>query len=83
MRRFELHRDTDETGISGTGVIAEGVEFGDGTATLRWKTSTRSTGFYDSMRDLETIHGHQGQTRIVWVDEAPEVDWTEAVSHKT
>lgn len=24
------------------------------------------------MTDLEAIHGHEGQTRIVWTDEAPE-----------
>jgi hypothetical protein len=26
-RRFELHRDEDESGISGTGVVAEGIVF--------------------------------------------------------
>lgn len=63
-------------------MIAEGAEFSDGTAAMRWRTLTKSTGFYNSMSDLVTIHGHQGQTRVVWVDEAP-VDWTEAVLHKT
>jgi hypothetical protein len=27
MRRFELHRTEDLTGVSGTGVVAEGVKF--------------------------------------------------------
>lgn len=35
MNRFELVRDVDVTGISGTGVVAEGVEFSDGTVALR------------------------------------------------
>lgn len=68
MRRFELHRVEDKTGVSGTGVIAEGVEFGDGTAVLRWKTQFRSTGFYASMTELEAIHGHGGTTKTVWLD---------------
>lgn len=68
MRRFELHRVEDKTGVSGTGVIAEGVVFSDGTATLRWKTQYRSTGFYASVDDLEAIHGHGGTTKIVWLD---------------
>lgn len=71
MRRFELHRVEDKTGVSGTGIIAEGVVFGDGTATLRWKTQFRSTGFYASMAELEAIHGHGGTTKTVWLD--PEV----------
>jgi hypothetical protein len=68
MRRFQLHREVDETGISGTGVIAEGVEFHDGTAALRWKSKFKSTAVYASMGDVEAIHGHNGQTKIIWVD---------------
>lgn len=66
MRRFELHRVEDKTGVSGTGVIAEGLEFSDGHACLRWKTQYRSTTIYDSMKDVEAIHGHGGTTKIVW-----------------
>lgn len=69
MRRFELHRDEDETGISGTGRIAQGIQFDDGTAALRWLTHVRSTGYYDSVDDLLKIHGHGGRTRLVWLDE--------------
>jgi hypothetical protein len=68
MKRFELHRAVDETGVSGTGLIAEGVEFSDKTACMRWRTHTNSTTVYDSMSDLEKIHGHNGQTKVVWVD---------------
>jgi len=68
MLRFELHRDTDESGVSGVGVVAEGVMFHDGTAALRWKSQYKSTAVYGNMTDLEAIHGHGGQTRIVWID---------------
>lgn len=66
MRTFELHRLEDETGISGTGLVAEGVEFTDGTAALRWRTKVVSHGTYASMADLEAIHGHGGKTRVIW-----------------
>jgi len=69
VRRFELHRDTDETGISGTGIVAEGVEFTDGHCAMRWLPEIRSTAFYDSLSDLEHIHGHNGRTRIVVLDQ--------------
>jgi hypothetical protein len=67
-RRFELHRHEDETGVSGTGPVAEGVMFSDGTAALRWRTAVRSTAVYACMEDLERIHGHDGRTEVVWLD---------------
>jgi len=68
MRRFRLHRIRDESGISGTGTVAEGVAFTDGTVALRWLTATASTAVYASMADVAIIHGHGGATRIVYVD---------------
>lgn len=65
-RLFVLQRDIDETGISGTGIVAEGVCFSDGTAAMRWTTELSSTAVYADMASLEAIHGHGGKTRIVW-----------------
>lgn len=69
-RVFELHRDVDETGISGTGVVAEGVVFRDGVAALRWLTEWPSSVCYyeRGLESIEAIHGHNGKTRIVWMD---------------
>lgn len=66
MRTFELHRIEDATGISGTGIIAQGVQFDDRTCALRWLTEHRSTALYDSIEVLEKIHGHEGKTKTVW-----------------
>lgn len=68
MRRFELHRDVDATGVSGTGIVAEGVWFSDGTVAMRWLSDTASTVFYSTIQAVEKIHGHGGLTRIVWLD---------------
>jgi hypothetical protein len=67
-RRFALNRVVDETGISGTGLVAFGVNFPDGTAVIRWNTAHTSTAVYGSMEDVEAIHGHGGLTEIVWLD---------------
>lgn len=69
MRRFNLVRDADLTGVSGTGCVTEGVEFFDGTCAMRWMTDYRSTCIYDSIGDIEVIHGHDGATRIEWLDD--------------
>lgn len=69
MRRFYLERIEDPTGVSGTGVVAHGVEFGDGSCVLRWLTAFRSTVFYDSIEHVRHIHGHGGSTRVVLLDD--------------
>lgn len=72
MRRFEIHRQEDPSGISGTGFVAEGVRFSDGAVALRWRTTTSSTAIYDNMGDLIAVHGHGGATQVRWIDEIEE-----------
>lgn len=69
-RAFDLVRDHDATGISGTGRVAEGVLFGDGRCVLRWCTATRSMAIYDTLADLIRIHGHNGATRVCFKADA-------------
>jgi hypothetical protein len=68
LRRFTLRRDADETGMSGTGDVAAGVVFPDGTAAMRWCTDVASTSVYASIEDVVQIHGHGGRTRVVFTD---------------
>lgn len=68
IRRFKLVRHEDETGVSGVGIVAYGIKFGDGVCVLRWATGTASTNVYDSLADLEAIHGHAGKTTVEWID---------------
>lgn len=65
---FYLNRVIDDSGVSGTGVVAWGVMFPDGVCALRWNTKTASTAIYFSLEDLVKIHGHEGHTEIVWYD---------------
>lgn len=63
MRMFELVRSEDVSGVSGTGVVAKGVEFEDGTVVLKWATSLT---VFPSVEALLAIHGHEGRTVISW-----------------
>jgi len=64
---FVLRRHEDLSGLSGTGDVAWGVEFPDGTAVLRWNTEPHaSTNIYQNVDELIYIHGHEGRTVIVW-----------------
>jgi hypothetical protein len=70
-RPFALYRKNDATGISGTGTVAEGAVFSDGTAVLRWLTEwPTSVVFHDrGIEAIEKIHGHGGATEIVWLSD--------------
>lgn len=70
-RTFVLDRVEDETGVSGTGVVAWGVEFPDGVVAMRWATGwPSSVCFYErGLEAVEKIHGHNGRTRIVFEEQ--------------
>lgn len=69
MKRFLLQRLEDETGISGEGIIAEGVQFTNGTIVLVWLTEIHSiAAIYESIEIMDQIHGHNGKTIVEWVD---------------
>ena len=65
VRFFQLHRDRDLTGFSGTGVVADGVVWPDGTVSMRWRGDVRTTVEAARIEDIQTIHGHDGATRVV------------------
>lgn len=68
MRRFVLHRLQDESGVSGTGIVAEGIQFSDGRCVIRWLTNVQSLAIYQNVGEVEAVHGHQGKTVILWQD---------------
>ena len=67
-RRFFLDRDLDVSGVSGTGIVAEGIQFSDGVCVVRWLSERRSTVVWSDIEDVVFIHGHDGKTQIVWED---------------
>lgn len=69
-RCFQLFRHEDVSGVSGTGVVAEGVLWSDGTVALRWGGCYPTTTVWqDGIDALLTVHGHNGRTTIRWLDE--------------
>lgn len=65
-RTFGLERRRDVSGVSGIGLVAEGVVFSDGTTVLRWLGSHPTTGIFESIDYLTWVHGHGGSTRVVF-----------------
>lgn len=63
---FDLIRDADVSGVSGTGRVAEGMVFSDGEAVIHWLgTYPTTTAHPKGITSIRYIHGHSGATRIV------------------
>lgn len=66
MRKFYLLRTEDVSGISGTGVVAEGVIFDNGLGALTWLSDEPLvTAFVRGIRGVRNIHSHHGKTLAV------------------
>ena len=68
---FRLVRSKDETGVSGTGVVAYGTAYPNGKVTVAWHTPNKpqSVAVYDSLKDVIAIHveSHKGTTKLEWL----------------
>lgn len=69
-RTFRLLRKRDVSGTSGTGYVAEGVEFHDGQCVLSWFGKYHTLGIYPNAEQLMAIHGHGGATILEWHQES-------------
>ena len=64
---FALYRSEDVTGVSGSGTVAHGAQFADGTVVIRWLGKHASTVVWASLDAAVNVHGHDGRTRVVWL----------------
>lgn len=68
MKLYEMIRDEDVSGVSGTGPVAQLVEFDSGEVAVSFYPHTANVPnviVYHSLADADKIHGHQGRTRLV------------------
>tara|TARA_R110002110_G_scaffold73084_4_gene194116 strand:+ start:194 stop:544 length:351 start_codon:yes stop_codon:yes gene_type:complete len=64
MKIFYLNRKDDESGISGTGRVAQGFVFDNGKVAVTWLSEHPSVTVYDSIGEVHAIHGHGGKTEV-------------------
>ena len=74
IKTFTLFRAADESGVSGVGVVLEGVLFTNGKVAVSWLTDRAgsrhghsSLGVYDSFEDFKSIHcdSHPGNGSLI------------------
>ncbi|MFI5731809.1 hypothetical protein ACIA49_16915 [Kribbella sp. NPDC051587] len=68
-RLFRLVRHADASGLRGTGTLAEGVEWSDGSVALRWRGPWASTSSWDRIEALLAVHATDGRTLLHWWSE--------------
>jgi len=73
FRRFVLERVEDATGVSGVGIVAAGVELPSGRCVTQWRADDEighgSLVVYEDIDQVLAIHGHQGRTRVIHIDD--------------
>ena len=70
MRRFYLLRLEDESGISATGRVLEGVLTASGKVIVEWRLPHPTITIFNSLEEFTTLHvdAHPSKNEIVWVD---------------
>jgi hypothetical protein len=75
-KTFYLNRVKDASGVSGQGVVAVGVQLPSGRCVVEWITDAvgeYSIGIYSSLDGVKKVHGHSGNTDIVfYTNEVPD-----------
>jgi len=79
MRRFTMRREFDVSGVSGTGIVLEGVHFSTGVVVIHWLTPPPrgSISVFDDMEQFLSIHvrPHPGNHTVLrWEDGEELVD---------
>lgn len=71
MRRFYLNRMEDQTGVSRTGRVLEGVLTQSGKVFVEWRPPHSTMGIYNSFEEFKIIHVdcHPSCNEVVWIDQ--------------
>ena len=73
IETFTICRQSDETGISGTGVVIEGVRYATGQVVLHWLLPfpKGSISIFENLEDFKKTHATPhptNKTIITWAD---------------
>ena len=81
IRTFTIYRTSDETGVSGDGIIIEGVVLATGQAIIHWLTPfpRGSIAVFDSLDDFTKIHinPHPGNKTIITFEDGEQIKFGE------
>ncbi len=79
IRVGHILRNEDLHGVSGTGKVAEIIEFSNGICVVSWISAHSSTNFYNCVKDVLSVHSHSGRSLVIWDWESPDLDPMDAL----
>lgn len=68
IKKFYLLRHEDINSNSGVGIVAVGVKLPSGKCIMEWLSNEITETIFESVEQIIRIHGHQGDTELVWDD---------------
>ena len=81
IRTFTVCRINDESGVSGTGIVIEGITLATGQCVVHWlyPTPRGSIAIFDSISDFATVHikPHPGNETIITYEAGEQVHYRE------
>ena len=81
IRTFTVCRVNDESGVSGTGVVIEGIVLATGQCVVHWlyPAPRGSIAMFDSITDFATVHikPHPGNETIITYEDGEQVHYKE------
>ena len=86
IRTFTVFRETDETGISGDGVVIEGVELATGHCIVHWlyPPPRGAVAFFESLDDFIKVHigPHPANNTIITFQDGEQLKFGEVVKEE-
>jgi hypothetical protein len=83
MRRFTMGREFDVSGVSGTGIVLEGVQFSAGAVVVHWLTPPPrgSISIFDSLEHFLARHvrPHPDNRAVLVFEDGQEMDSSGAI----
>lgn len=83
MKTFLIYRKEDVSGVSGTGIVAEGVEFHDKQVAISWFGQNHITEIAPNIQTWIDVHGHGGKTEVRWQRKRPKTRYVSQTSTST
>jgi hypothetical protein len=81
IRTFTVCRINDESGVSGTGIVIEGITLATGQCVVHWlyPIPRGSIAIFDSISDFATVHikPHPGNETIITYEDGEQVHYKE------
>ena len=79
IRTFTVCRINDESGVSGTGIVIEGIVLATGQCVVHWlyPAPRGSIAMFDSITDFATVHikPHPGNETIITYEDGEQVHY--------